>query len=93
MFTIKYRRYNLAAKQCTEASTPFFDPVETIDGPFAQINQEYESGYMVVYAHRSDGELGMSYGPNNGIDGPQSPPRPTLWIMNEHGATVAKYDL
>ena len=70
-----------------------YDQVESIDGPFCSVSQEYDRGYMVVYAHRSPSELGMTYGPIMEPDGTNQPPRPTLWVMNEQGATVAKYDL
>lgn len=100
-FTIKYRRYNPSAQQPgpdVVAPRFFYDAQETIDGPFAFVSQEMVDGYVVVYAHRSYDETpGMTYGPcksggdRGTIEG--DAPRPTLWVMNEAGATVAKYDL
>jgi hypothetical protein len=92
MFTIKYRSYTLSAKQSSDG--PFYDEHELIDGPFAMISKEMDDGYPVVYAHRDHNAPGTAFGP---VQIPetagQRQPRPTLWVMNESGATVAKYDL
>jgi hypothetical protein len=94
MFTIKYRSYSLSQNQppadCI-APTAFYDEHELIDGPFAMVSKELEDGYTVVHAHRDHNALGMSFGPVKA--GAAGQPRPTLWVMNEAGATVAKYDL
>lgn len=88
MFTIKYRRFNPAG-QAPDGRSNFL-PVESIDGPFTHVSQEWQDGYAVVYAHRGDA-LGMTYGPHG--YGEDYEPRPTLWVMNEQGATIAKYGL
>lgn len=95
MFTIKYRSYVLSATQNADMTAPrCFDQVEQIHGPFQLVSQEMDDGYTVVYAHRHESELGYTFGPINGPDeGPETPPRPTVWVMNDHGATVARYDL
>lgn len=97
MFTIKYCAFNPSATQCVDQDSPvFYDRVEQLSGPYDHISQEYVDGYMVVYAHRDGGGLGMTYGPIKAPDvepGKQPAPRPTLYVMNESGATVAKYDL
>ena len=92
-FTVKYQRYVPAAAQPADGPV-FYSPIQSIDGPFTSIHQEYKDGLLVVYAHRGD-ELGMTYGPVFGTDAPpeRQPPRPTLWVMNDQGQTVAKYDL
>lgn len=69
---------------------------DRIDGPYESISTRYEDGYLTVYASRNYLQPGMTYGP---VIGPELPPgtpqgpRPTLWVMNEAGATIAKYDL
>lgn len=69
---------------------------DRIDGPYESIATRYEDGYLTVYASRNYLQPGMTYGP---VIGPELPPgtpqgpRPTLWVMNEAGATIAKYDL
>lgn len=93
MFTLKYRSYSLAKVQppadCT--SGPFYDEHELIDGPFAMISKEMDDGYIVIHAHRDHNSPGMTFGPVKADEAGK--PRPTLWVMNEQGATVAKYDL
>ena len=90
MFTVKYRQFTLAPAQQADAPM-MYSQVESIDGPFDRISQEHTIHGMVVYAYRGDGELHMTYGPC--LNGREDPPRPTVWVMNEMGATVAKYDL
>jgi hypothetical protein len=94
MFTIKYRTYSVSRIQppadCI-APTAFYDEHELIDGPFAMVSKEIDDGYVVVYAHREHNAPGMTFGPVK-VDA-AGQPRPTLWVMNEAGATVAKYDL
>lgn len=93
MFTVKYRTFECAKTQLVEGPC-FFDMHEHISGPYEQISQEYQDGYMVVHAHREGGAPGYTFGPIFGQDeSTDTPPRPTLWVMNEQGATVAKYDL
>jgi hypothetical protein len=94
MFTTKYRSYNLSSNQpppdCV-APKHFYDEHEMIEGPFVQVSKEMVDGYVVVYAHRDFNSPGMTFGPVQNYAADQ--PRPTLWVMNESGATVAKYDL
>ena len=95
MFTVKYRSYCLSAKQppadCT-APSAFYDEHELIDGPFAMVSKEMDDGWTVIHAHRDHNSPGMTFGPCKN-DADAGWPRPTLWVMNEAGATVAKYDL
>jgi len=70
--------------------------VEQISGDYEFISQEIEDGCIVVHGHREGGIPGCTWGPHKSPDwepGQQPAPRPTLYVMNEHGATVAKYDL
>lgn len=90
MFTIKYRTYNPSPKQ-DGGTTCFYDQCELIDGPFALVSQEMDDGYIVVHAHRDHEAPGTMFGPVRADEAGK--PRPTLWVMNEQGATVAKYDL
>lgn len=97
MFTIKYRYY-VAAKEQPADGPAFFDECESIHGPFEVISQYRENGYIVVTGQVGPDSLPMTFGPEKGTDPPTagSPPRsprPTLWVMNEQGATIAKYDL
>lgn len=93
MFTIKYRSYRRAMSQPAEGPT-HFDACEQLHGPFTLISQEMEDGDLVVYAHNGD-DPGMTFGPHKSLDqmAGESTPRPTLWVMNDRGATVARYDL
>lgn len=94
MFTIKYQTYNLASQQPVNGPANY-DRCEQIHGPFGLVSQEMEGGYTVVYAHQGDAP-GMTFGPNRGrelLEGETPPPRSTLWVMNEAGATVATYQL
>lgn len=89
MFTIKYRTFALSPKQDNHG--PYYDMCEQIHGPFGFVSQETDDGCRVVYAHRDDGAPVMTFGPVKvGVAGQ---PCPTLWVMNEQGATIAKYDL
>lgn len=92
MFTVKYQTYQMAAAQQT-GSPIHYDRCEQIHGPFGLVSQEMKDGYTVVYAHRGD-EPGMTFGPilDPDVAGHEMP-RPTLWVMNESGATVATYRL
>jgi hypothetical protein len=92
MFTIKYRSYSLSRTQNEDESAPrCYDEHELIDGPFATVSKEIEDGFVVVHAHRDHNSPGMTFGPIRAGEAGQ--PRATLWVMNEAGATVAKYDL
>jgi hypothetical protein len=96
MFTIKYRTFPLTEIQPppNSASPACYSEHELIDGPFAMVSKEMDDGYVVVHAHRDFTAPGMTFGPHKAQEAAGSPgPRPTLWVMNEHGATVAKYDL
>jgi hypothetical protein len=50
-----------------------------------------DQGYTVVHAHRDEFAPGYTFGPVK--HGEAGMPRPAVWVMNEHGSTVAKYDL
>jgi hypothetical protein len=91
MFTVKYRTYNPCPKQPADCTSRQYDEVEMIQGPFAFVSKEMEDGYTVVYAHRDDTAPGYTFGPIFSDEAGR--PRPALWVMNEQGATIAKYDL
>lgn len=94
-YTVKYRCYNPCATQPQEGPT-HYDQNEQIHGPFTFVSQEMQDGLMVVHAHRGEEAIGMMFGPHRIGDlaaGQEPPPRPSVWVMNESGATVAKYDL
>lgn len=104
MFTIKYRYFepgSLVAPKpgsdCHAPGRPTYTEAERIDGPYVSVSQRWENGYAIVTADRGDVSPGMTYGPiiNSGDEvEPNMPyPRPTLWVMNDRGATIAKYDL
>ena len=91
MFTIKYRQFIPSAKQNGEGPT-FYDKTEQISGPYEFVSQEQSGdGFTVIHAHREGGAPGCTFGPIPQLRG--DTPRPTLWVMNENGSTVAKYDL
>jgi hypothetical protein len=92
MFTIKYRTYCLSHAQPQDGPA-CYDEHEMIEGPFELISKEAdENGDVVVYAHKDAGTPGITFGPHL-VDKEARAPRPTLWVMNAQGATVAKYDL
>lgn len=95
MFTIKYRTFAPVEplQQDLRAGAPprAFQPSEQLHGPFLFVSQEHENGYVTVHCHSDDAGPGFSFGPCTDL--PSDCPRPTVWVMNEHGATVAKYDL
>lgn len=71
------------------------EPIDTIAGPFSYVSVRLEDGCQVVTGHYASGEPGWTFGP---FGGPEPDcgleiPRPTIWVMNEAGATVAKYTL
>lgn len=99
MFTIKYRCYNRIDPKPSHGDPlgqrPTYTENEQIHGPFAFVSFEVDDdGYVVVHAHRDNTAPGMTFGPCllPEVAG-EVHPRPTLWVMNEAGATVAKYDL
>ncbi len=100
MFTIKYQTYNPSSAQQSLGKPGLNDPInydrcEQLHGPFSLVSQEMEDGYVVVYAHRGD-DPGMTFGPERMADrvaGEPQPPRSTLYVMNENGATIATYHL
>jgi hypothetical protein len=96
MFTTKYRYYEPAPApaDCTSGG---FTPCERIDGPYAAVSARYEGGYQTVYCDLGDQAPGMTFGPvltgDTDNEAPRNFPRPTLWVMNAQGATVATYHL
>lgn len=95
MFTVKYRAWERADAQPPADATngPVYSILERLDGPFSEIATRYEDGYLVVSCRRDGGEPGMCYGPVIQPEDDPRMPRPILWVMNEQGATIAKYDL
>jgi hypothetical protein len=92
MFTIKYRTYSPARTQPSEGPT-FYDENEQIHGPFDLVSKEQdEDGYTVVHCHRG-GDPAIMFSDRRDESAGSKRPRTTLWVMNESGATVAKYDL
>jgi hypothetical protein len=93
MFTIKYRTYSVSRIQNGAPNSPtMYDENEQIHGPFELVSKEQdENGFTVVHCHRAGDAPGMTFDPlrTDAAGQPQS----TLWVMNEAGATVAKYDL
>jgi hypothetical protein len=96
MFTVKYRTYNLAKQQPVDGPR-HYDEVELIYGPFEMVSKEHdEDGYPVVYAHRAGGAEGLTLkhcDHGDQVAGQLPPPRAMCWVMNEQGATIAKYGL
>lgn len=91
MFTIKFRTYALAPIQC-EGAPLCYDENEQLHGPFDFVSKERdEDGCSIVHCHRGTGPA-ISF-KDTGLDevAGAKRPRPTLWVMNEHGATVATY--
>jgi hypothetical protein len=98
MFTIKYRQPVLQDAQPANGPA-IYTYIESLHGPFDGVSQSYEDGWCVVKAHRGHDVAdvtcpGMTFGPVvlDEAAGEQRP-RPTLWVMNEQGATLAKYNL
>lgn len=93
MLTIKYRTY---VRVVDPANGDSFTAHEQIHTGFDMTSQEIEGGNMVVHAHRG-GDPGMMFGPwlppEPEVAGQSSVPRPIVWVMNEQGATVGRYDL
>jgi hypothetical protein len=67
------------------------------------VSQSRENGYITVTGVPEPGsnELQMTFGPHNpqsGVDESanivrKQAPRPIIWVMNEHGSTISRYDL
>jgi hypothetical protein len=94
MFTIKYRFYTLAAAQSVDG--PFYDQCESCHGPFEVVSQERDqNGSIVVHGIDPNGQP-MTFGPARAEESAvlhNPSPRPVIWVMNDHGATIARYDL
>lgn len=91
MFTIKYRHFRPSVLQDESDPITRYDSIELIDGPFDLVSQEMDDGYLVVHGHRGENMLGTTFGPVKEDDAGR--PRPTVWVMNEAGATVSTYRL
>lgn len=96
MFTIKYRYYTLT-QQPQGVEFICYDENESMHGPYDVISKGMENGYPTVQGIPEPGpNLPMTFGPftpPSDSPHPEKHPRPTVWVMNEAGATVAKYDL
>lgn len=98
MFTIKFRTYSPARTQPARTQPSegpaFYDENEQIHGPFELVSKEQdEDGYTVVHCHRgTDPAVTFSDDHKDEAAGSKRP-RPIVWVMNEQGATIAKYDL
>lgn len=91
MLTIKYRTFRRAHLQPADGPVNYASH-EQIHGPFDLVSQEIDDdNRVVVFAHRGEGNV--MFGPIVPQDEPNSTPRPIIWVMNESGATVARYDL
>jgi hypothetical protein len=98
MFTIKYRTYSLAPTQNSDAlASRCYDENEQIHGPFELVSKEQdEDGCTVVHAHPPGNAPATTFadpGSRNDSVAGETRPRSALWVMNEQGATIAKYDL
>jgi len=82
MFTVKYRFFE-------QDKSNRFKPAERLDGPFNSVSQTLEDGLCVVRAEHKD-DTSMTYGP---FFAEEHWPRPVVYVMNERGSTIAKYDL
>jgi hypothetical protein len=94
MFTIKYRFYALSPLQSPEG--PFYDQCESCHGPFETVSQERDANNCIVVHGIDPAGQPMTFGAvardEQRVAG-QPPPRPVVWVMNDAGATIAKYDL
>jgi hypothetical protein len=97
MFTIKYRTWNPAPEDSETAIPGSWVKTEQLWGPFEFVSSETRANGLEVYGYYKgyhDGDqrgLPMTFGPF--CDAPKEQPHPVLWVMNESGATVAKYEL
>lgn len=97
MFTIKYRAWN--AVEVAGQTAPSYVENEQVWGPFEFVSKESTpDGLPVVYCHYSGSHqsLPMTFGaiPYPELEQQKNfHPRPTLWVMNENGATISKYEL
>lgn len=103
MFTIKYRYFMPATEPGEGVTQARVIPGSWIEheqvwGPFEFVTKEADvHGNPMIYGHYqpapgTSGGLPMTFGPIQGA-GDGEPSRPTAWVMNEQGATIAKYDL
>ena len=93
MFTIKYRYYQLSDQQPPEdclAPTKFWQEHEQLHGPYIGINKIMVNGYQMVECFDYTNPPN-TFGPYDHLE--EGQPRPVIWVMNEQGATIAKYDL
>lgn len=97
MFTVKYRQWNPAPDTAQNAIPGSWVSTEQLWGPFEFVSAENRDngleiyGYYKGYHNGDERGLPMTFGPF--INQQEGQPRPTLWVMNEAGATVAKYEL
>lgn len=95
MFTIKYRYYTLTP-QPQGVTFICYDENESLHGPYEVVSKGMENGYPTVHCIPAPGELPMTFGPfvaPSDAPDPERHPRPTIWVMNDQGATISKYDL
>lgn len=92
MFTIKYRSYQLSKLQ--DSNGPYFDEIEQLSGPYAHICKDIKNNAPIIYAHENlESPATCTFGPVVYDEDATHPPRPTVFVMNERGATVASYRL
>lgn len=95
-FTVKYRSFEAAVPSRYDPLAQRPIPVEQLHGPYAMVCQGHEGGDVAVYCHDEHGDCRITFGPwlppeRTELGDPI--PRPTVYVMNAAGATVAKYDL
>lgn len=93
MFTVKFRHYELSDQQPPKdcvAPKKFYDECEYVSGPYQTVQKRMDDGWQIVTAY--DGaNPGYTWGPFKDLD--EGQPRPTIWVMNDQGSTIAKYEL
>lgn len=100
MFTTKYRYYEPAPTP-PDCISGGFTPCERIDGPYGSVSARWEGGRQIVYCDCGEANPGMTFGPINNdepctiaeAEKQRNFPRPTLWVMNAQGSTIATYHL
>lgn len=90
MFTIKYRSYQPASKQPCDGYVDYTSR-EEVTGPYSHVTQDVDENDQLII-NAANGDIRIMFGPWLPPEGDRTP-RPTVWVMNESGATVAKYDL
>lgn len=92
-FTLKYRYWALSPAQESD-NFPNYMELEALSGPWDYVFKDMELGLPLIRAHNEGGSGSATYGPflREELDRPGSP-HPVVWVMNESGATVAKYEL